>query len=244
MPITCAVVLKVSDRKDGEMRAVCATWFSRILSSLTSTIDSRIPAAKSAPKTLYLTFDDGPTKFGTAELLDVLAKFSVPATFFLLGRNVERHPQLVRRILDLGHDVGNHSHSHIDAWKSSRRQTLADFRRCSNVLKQTLGVSVRLLRPPFGRVTPALAHWAIRRKQRLTLWDVMPPDFQPGISTSQIVRKMTRGVRNGSIICLHDNEQSRSVTPAALETALPQLQAEGWKFARLPASSEPPCVGQ
>lgn len=220
------------------MRSVLATWLSRGISMLAESIDTRIPTSEPNGKTLYLTFDDGPTESGTIMLLETLRKFDVPATFFLVGENAEQIPQFVTQICDAGHAVGNHSYSHIDAWKSSRRATLVDFLKGSRVLEQLTGGPLRLMRPPYGRVTKAVARWAKRKRQRLTLWDVMPPDFEPGITAERVARTFLQGVRNGSIICMHDNENSRSVTPAVLEDCLPRLIDDGWTFALLPSAAK------
>lgn len=216
------------------MRAALGTWWSRGVAAVTSSIDSRIPPRPGADRTLYLTFDDGPNESGTSRLLSVLKRYAIPATFFLVGRNAQRMPDAVRRIAAAGHEIGNHSFSHIDAWKASRRATIADFRRGTRTLDALIPQPVRLLRPPYGRVTHAVAHWAIRRRQRLTLWDVMPPDFQPGVSAALLSQRLIDGVRAGSIICLHDNDTSAAVTPDALDRSLPVLLERGWRFELLP----------
>ena len=93
------------------------------------------------------------------------------------------------------------------------------------------------MRPPFGRVTLAVAHWAIRKRQRLTLWDLMPADFRPGVSVNRVSRTLLRGVRRGSIVCLHDNDRSLAVTPRALEFSIPRLLDDGWEFALPPVAA-------
>lgn len=216
------------------MQARLATWVCRAISAIAETIDHRILPAERERKTLYLTFDDGPTERGTERLLDVLARNDAPAMFFLVGQSAERYPELVRKTLDEGHAVGNHSDTHIDAWRASRAETLDDFARGAQRIEQVAGQPVDRMRPPYGRVTLPLVRWAKKNHQRFTLWDAMPPDFRPKATVEAVSRRFLRGVRNGSIVCLHDNERSARVTPGVLELCLPQLRKAGWTFAVLP----------
>jgi peptidoglycan-N-acetylglucosamine deacetylase len=216
------------------MKSHLATLFCRGLASVTRTIDARIPPASPGERTLYLTFDDGPHPLGTNALLDVLLRNNVPATFFLVGENARRYPELVRRIVDAGHEVGNHSQTHIDGWKASRVSVLRDYIRGSRTLTEIAGHEPIRLRPPFGKITNAVSQWAIRHRQRVTLWDVMPPDFDPRSTVKSLSRSLLRGVRPGSIVCLHDNDVAATRTPQVLADCLPRLRKEGWAFAALP----------
>jgi peptidoglycan-N-acetylglucosamine deacetylase len=216
------------------MRSQLATLFCRGLAALTRTIDARIPPSSPGERTLYLTFDDGPHPVGTNALLNVLSRNSAPATFFLIGENARRFPELVRRIVDAGHAVGNHSQTHVNGWKASRIATLRDYIHGSRTLAEITGRVPNRLRPPFGKITKAVARWGIRHRQRVTLWDVMPPDFDPRSTVQSLSRSLQRGVRPGSIVCLHDNNVSATRTPQVLERCLPRLREEGWVFASLP----------
>ena len=215
--------------KSTRMRAALGTLFAKGVSLFASEIRCRMPAG--TDRRIYLTFDDGPTPDGTPEILDILAQYGIPATFFLVGRNAVRYPALVRSLPTAGHAIGNHSFSHLDAWKASGRLLEHDLSRATKTLANLLGEPPRWMRPPFGRVTPAMMRWCRRNEQRVLLWDMMPPDFEPGVTYRQIVQKLTRGIRRGSVICLHDNALSRRVTPAALRVALPRLLDAGWQFA-------------
>ncbi|MBI5757502.1 MAG: polysaccharide deacetylase family protein [Planctomycetales bacterium] len=181
-------------------------------------------------KAIYLTFDDGPTREGTPKLLDVLERFGVQATFFLLGQQAERHPELVRAIVAAGHDVGNHTFGHIDAWRTLFPQVAEELVRTQAILEELTQQPIRLVRPPHGHFTAKLRTWCRERSQRLVMWDVMPADFVPWIDADRIVRSITRWSRPGSIVVLHDNPKSLEVTPAALEVLLPKLLDDGWHF--------------
>jgi peptidoglycan/xylan/chitin deacetylase (PgdA/CDA1 family) len=151
-----------------------------------------------------------------------------------VGENAERRPELVRRIVDAGHGIGNHSQTHVDGWKASRIAVLRDYFRGSRTLAGITGNVPTRLRPPFGKITKAVAKWGIRHRQRVTLWDVMPPDFDPRSTVESLSRSLLRGVRPGSIVCLHDNDVSATRTPQVLEHCLPRLSDLGWTFAALP----------
>ncbi len=221
------------------MRAYWGTLFSRTISRCVPEIVSRIPSSESATKRVYLTFDDGPTAAGTPALLDVLAEHDVRATFFLLGENAQHHPELVEATLAAGHEIGNHTHTHIDAWKQPAEAVGKELDLCTETLEEMSGQSIRWIRPPFGRVTKSIVQWSRQQGQRLILWDIMPPDFEPTATIESVSANLMRGVRNGSIIVLHDNAKALPITAHVLERCLPQLKAEGYRFSLLSMAMEP-----
>lgn len=210
------------------MRAVLGTLFAKGVSNYLPEIRCRMPA--DAEKRLYLTFDDGPTPDGTPHILDILGRLNVSATFFLVGRNAVRFPELVRAIDQAGHAIGSHSYGHLDAWRASSKEVLRDLSRGVKTLEDQLGAGIRWVRPPFGRITRAIVRWSRRKGQQILLWDNLPADFARRISQQRVARNMASGLRPGSVICLHDNSRSFRVTPAALVGALPRLLDAGWKF--------------
>jgi peptidoglycan/xylan/chitin deacetylase (PgdA/CDA1 family) len=137
----------------------------------------------------------------------------------------------VRAIAQAGHSIGSHSHRHLDAWRASAGEVMRDLTNGMRAIEDQLGSPVKWMRPPFGRITRAVVRWSRRNGQQILLWDVLPDDFSKGITSRRIVRKLTNGIRSGSVICLHDNAKSLQITPDALETALPQMLNAGWKFA-------------
>ncbi len=210
------------------MRARLGTLYSRAVSRFVSQVHCRLPAE--TEKQLFLTFDDGPTLEGTPELLEVLSEYDVRATFFLVGENAARHPEHVRELVARGHAIGNHTFTHADAWKLSTRQLLRELVQCTRVLETITESNIGWMRPPFGRVTRPMVRWCRRWKQQLLLWDVMPPDFEVGVSQRRVCDTFLRGVRTGSVICMHDNAKSRRVTPNSLRECLPRLLSDGWQF--------------
>lgn len=223
-------------------RAFLGTYFSRLACRLAPHPIGRLPpidssgtnsSSQTALKSLHLSFDDGPTDEGTPLLLDVLARYDVKASFFLIGENAHQQPDRVREIAAAGHQIGNHSWSHINAWSSSLRDTIRDFTRCRAELESIVSAGVTWVRPPFGYLTKPLVRWCKRHSQQMVLWDTMPPDFTPGKSPEDITRAFRRRLRDRSIVCLHDNSTSRWVTPKSLDQLLPELIDSGWKFRML-----------
>lgn len=212
------------------MRATLGTWFARGIASYLPEIRCRLPV-ETDRRQVYLTFDDGPTPDGTPRLLDILDRLNVTATFFLVGKNADAHPSLVRAIQQAGHSIGSHSHRHLDAWRASAGEVMRDLTNGMRAIEDQLGSPVKWVRPPFGRITRAIVRWSRRNDQRILLWDILPDDFSKGTMRQRIVRKLTNGLHAGSVICLHDNAKALRVTPDALEIALPRMLDAGWKFA-------------
>ena len=213
---------------------------------LVSLVGTRVPRAAArfypdilfhAPtdsKEAYLTFDDGPNPGCTESLLEVLDRHRASAIFFLLGRQADAHPQLVRKIQSAGHEIGNHSYTHPDAWRSPRVKVLDELDRATAVLEDITGEPIRIMRPPYGRFTRAMRDWCERRGQRMAMWDVGPGDYLEGMPEQAIVQQVEAHVRPGSVIVLHDNPRCAEKTPAALARVLDRLADDGWSFPPLP----------
>ena len=192
----------------------------------------RMPARE---RIAYFTFDDGPTPGLTDRLLDVLARFDAPASFFVVGRHARRDPGLVHALAAAGHTVGNHTFSHPDAWTTAEARLVEELERTTGLLEDLLGRPVRWMRPPYGRFTRAMRRWCQLRRQRCTMWDVGPGDYLPGATAGAIERRILRAVRPGSIIVLHDNPRAGAIAPEALAAVLAHLRDLGWSFRALGA---------
>jgi peptidoglycan/xylan/chitin deacetylase (PgdA/CDA1 family) len=209
-----------------------ATWLPRVAGPFFfPDLLWRCPPARNE-RTLYLTFDDGPTATMTDPLLHVLDRFDAQATCFLVGAQAEADPERVRRIRDAGHTVGNHTFTHPDPWHTPDAALTRELERATKVLSDITGAPVRHLRPPYGRFTRAMRRWADERGQHVVMWDVMPGDFLPAATQSSVERFVLRFARGGSVVVLHDNPIA-PMTPAALETVLRHFSKRGWRFAGL-----------
>lgn len=176
---------------------------------------------------IAMTFDDGPSEKLTPKLLDLLAAHHIKATFFVIGQNVVDHPELVKRALKEGHEIGNHSWSHPSFGKMSDESVRRELRKTDDAIVNACGVRPTLMRPPYGSITARQKRWIHDEfGYRIILWDVDPLDWKrPGASvvTSRIVKE----TRNGSIVLSHDIHPG---TIEAMPETLKELEAKGFKF--------------
>ena len=176
---------------------------------------------------IAMTFDDGPSEKLTPELLDILAQHHIHATFFVIGRNVVEHPEILLRAVREGHEIGNHSWSHPAFGKMRDESVRAELRKTDDAIRAAIGVRPVLMRPPYGSITARQKKWINSEfGYRIILWDVDPLDWKrpgPAVVTSRIVRE----TRPGSIILSHDIHPG---TITAMPDTLDHLQAKGFKF--------------
>jgi len=186
------------------------------------------PAAGSrGPLPVALTFDDGPWPNSTAQILAILVQRQAPATFFVVGRQVERYPELVRRELAAGMAVGSHSWSHPQPFDRLPVVRIRDEIVRGRRSLQALGVRPVGFRPPGGATSPAVAATGQAVGDRTVLWSVDPADWRPGVTADQLVQRVLAGARPGAIVLLHDGGGDRSATVAALPTIIDGLRRLG-----------------
>lgn len=174
---------------------------------------------------LYLTFDDGPHATVTPFVLDLLARYNCKATFFCIGQNVLRYPAIYQRILDEGHRVGNHTHRHLNGWKTSDAAYLADVQEAAS------SISSDLFRPPYGKITSTQAQAVcstLAGKGRLVMWDVLSGDFDTRLSGEECFTICKKRLRPGSIIVLHDSEKAWPRLSVVLPRLIEYALAEGY----------------
>ncbi len=154
------------------------------------------------PRSLFLTFDDGPHPDITPMVLDILRKYQVKSTFFLLGKNVESYPGFVQKLKEDGHSIGNHTYSHLNGWKTPSGAYYNDIVRCQSL------VSTRLFRPPYGRILPAQARY-LSRQFSIILWTMLTRDFMTDLSPEYVFRQLVaEHFRGGEIIVFHDSAKA------------------------------------
>lgn len=181
-------------------------------------------------RTAYLTFDDGPTPEGTRPIIDLLSQYDAQATHFLVGTRAQRHPDLVKTLVDAGHRIGNHTFNHPDPWRLSNEEMLEEVTRTTQILRDAAKTPIQAFRPPYGRPTNFLRQWCAKHHQRMVMWDVMPGDFLDTATTDGVARFVLRRLRPGSVVVLHDNPICHDVTLPALDTILSTATAQGWAF--------------
>ena len=191
------------------------------------------------PREVALTFDDGPSVPYTGQVLDILAKNHIHATFFLCGANAERYPDLVRRIKAEGHEIGNHTYSHPWLYMMDRQKIADEIDHTQIVLQKISGLRPRLFRPPFGVRWFSL--WPLLRERGLTMvmWSMRGYDGRLG--ASGIADTTLRQLQPGGIILLHDGfethapaEVDRSATVRALPAIISGIRRAGYAFVPIP----------
>ena len=178
-------------------------------------------------KVVYLTFDDGPIPECTPQVLEILAQYGVKATFFMVADNAQQHPELLQRILQDGHAVGNHTFHHMRGCRNNLDAYLADVEDANQLLQ------TQLFRPPHGRMRIAQKKELLRKGYQIYLWDVLTHDYNPCYSTEKMLAIIQKYTRNGSIIVLHDSIKSMDRMLPLLPLAIEWLKENGYTFATL-----------
>jgi len=178
---------------------------------------------------VYLTFDDGPTPVVTPWVLDRLHEAGAKGTFFCLGRNVDKHPEIYEQILFGGHSVGNHSYSHLKGFRSSTKRYLDDINLASDMIDS------KLFRPPYGRIFPGQVK-AVLEQYDIIMWDVLSIDYNSGLTGERVLQNVTRNVKPGSIIVFHDSDKASDNLYYALPRTLEFLRDEGYSMKPIPSS--------
>ena len=178
-------------------------------------------------KAVYLTFDDGPIPEATPFILDTLRDFNAKATFFMVGDNVRKYPELRERIIAEGHQVGNHTHNHI----GGLFRLIRDY--MYNVEKANAYIKSHYFRPPHGWMRLGIYAW-LSRKYKVVMWDLVTRDYSKWLTADDVVHNIKRYARNGSIITFHDSLKSIDKLRTALPASLQWLKDQGYEFKIFP----------
>lgn len=180
--------------------------------------------------TLYLTFDDGPQPDITPFVMDTLAKYNAKATFFCVGKNIEKHPELFQRILREGHAIGNHTFDHVNGWKTDNLLYYQNIVQCDKTLAEQAPETSRLLfRPPYGKLTPA-QYRNLKSKYRIVMWDVLSCDFDLSCTAEKVLQNVLTNATRGSVVVMHDSLNAKPKVEYALPRILEHFSAKGFTF--------------
>ena len=174
-------------------------------------------------KAVYLTFDDGPIPEATPFILDTLKHYGIKATFFMVGDNVRKYPELHKRVVEEGHRIGNHTHNHMGGLRHSVHEY------SYNVEKANAYLHTNLVRPPHGWMRHDQYAW-LSRKFKIVMWDLVTRDYSKWLTAADVLNNVKRYARNGSIITFHDSLKSIEKLRIALPAAIEWLLAEGYAF--------------
>jgi len=192
---------------------------------LSSRMVWRIPVEEPV---LFMTFDDGPVPGLTDWILDELDKYGAKATFFCVGDNVTKYPEVYARILREGHATGNHTYSHLNSYKVGVRRYVKDVYRAHKIIRSNL------FRPPYGRIRPFVARILLPRF-RIVLWDILSMDYDAGLEPRMVLHNVVSKVQPGSIMVFHDNLKAKKNLEYTLPKVLDHYTRAGYKFLPLSA---------
>ena len=174
-------------------------------------------------KKIWITFDDGPDKKVTPFLVNLLEKFNIKATFFIVGSQAKKHPELVKLIINNGHKIGNHSFSHLSGYSTKNKKYLQDVEQAKKHIDSDI------FRPHYGKITPSQIK-SLKTDFKIIMWDIMSWDFKENISSSKIFRNVMDNVESGSIILFHNNLKSYKNLKKSLELILEKLKEQEYQF--------------
>ena len=175
-------------------------------------------------RAVYLTFDDGPIPRVTPWVLDVLDRYGIKATFFMVGDNIRKHPDEFRMVVERGHRIGNHTFNHIRGLSYDINSYLENTEKACRMMMGT-----NLFRPPHGYMSPK-QYAELKKRYKIIMWDLVTRDYNRKFNGEQILQKVKKYVRNGSIITFHDSLKSEENIRYALPKAIEWLMEQGYEF--------------
>ena len=176
---------------------------------------------------IYLTFDDGPIPEVTPWVLDTLRAYDAKATFFCVGDNVRKYPEIFDALVREGHTVGNHTHNHLSGWSTENISYFHNIRHCAR------RVQSGLFRPPYGKLKPSQMQF-LQRHYQIVMWDVLSGDFDQELSPEACTQNVIQHAGPGSIVVFHDSLKAEQNLRTALPRVLEHFSTRGYTFRALP----------
>ena len=210
-------------------------WIKKVFNNLVWDIPN-------SDKKIYLTFDDGPIPEVTEWVLDILKSEGIKATFFCIGDNIKKHPNIYKRILAEGHQTGNHTFNHLNGWKTETNQYIENSKLCETEIEKFQNLKIQksdsqlptpnfqLFRPPYGKIKPSQSKAIRQLGYKIIMWDVLSYDFDPTISVEKCLENVISNTEQGSIIVFHDSLKAEKNMKYALPKAIQILKDKGFVF--------------
>jgi peptidoglycan/xylan/chitin deacetylase (PgdA/CDA1 family) len=176
---------------------------------------------QTSEKVVYLTFDDGPIPEVTPWVLDELKKYTAKATFFCIGDNVKKHPDVYASILNAGHSIGNHTMHHVNGWMTDHSTYYKDIHQASTYIHS------KLFRPPYGKIRLSQMN-TLSKKYNIIMWDVLSKDYDQSLSGEDCYSRVINNLKPGSIIVFHDSLKAEKRLRYALPKVLEYMKENGW----------------
>jgi peptidoglycan/xylan/chitin deacetylase (PgdA/CDA1 family) len=218
-------------------------YFIKTPNLLKIIFNKRVWSFSTKEKNIYLTFDDGPTPEITDWTLNQLKDYNAKATFFCIGKNVEKHPEIFQKIIKEQHAVGNHTHNHLNGWKINKQDYFINFEKAdftlnnsidqySNPQKNSIQIA-KLFRPPYGKISLKQSKNIRKKGYKIIMWDVLSADFDTTISNKECLKNVIKNLRNGSIVVFHDSIKASEKLKYVLPKVLEYYSAKGYSFKKI-----------
>jgi peptidoglycan/xylan/chitin deacetylase (PgdA/CDA1 family) len=180
-------------------------------------------------KIIYLTFDDGPHPEVTIKILDELKKYDAKATFFCIGKNVVAYPEVYKRVIDEGHAIGNHTHNHLNGWKTKDAEYL------DNIALAKKYIDSNLFRPPYGKISRFQQSQLKQNRFQLKtiMWSLLSGDFDLSLSPEKCLEHVLFNTKPGTIVVFHDSEKAEKLVSYVLPKMLKYFLDKGFRFEKI-----------
>lgn len=184
---------------------------------------------------IYLTFDDGPIPEVTEWTLAQLKKHNAKATFFCIGDNIQKHPEVFQKVIEHGHAIGNHTFNHLKGWETSLEDYIKNTRKCSETINicQPNTEHCQLFRPPYGKIKPSQAGALRKLGYKIIMWDIISMDFDQTITPEECLNNILKNTQSGSIIVFHDSVKAWKNLEYVLPKTLEYLNEKGFVCEKL-----------
>lgn len=177
---------------------------------------------------VYLTFDDGPTPEITQWTLNQLKEYNAKATFFCIGDNVRKYPEIFQKVINEGHSIGNHTFNHLNGWKTSTSDYIENVKFYETEHCKLNTEHCKIFRPPYGKIKPSQSKILRKLGYRIIMWDIISYDFDATISKEQCLENVLKNVKSGSIIVFHDSKKAFTNLEYVLPRTLEFLKKKGY----------------
>jgi peptidoglycan/xylan/chitin deacetylase (PgdA/CDA1 family) len=184
-------------------------------------------------KKVYLTFDDGPTPEITTWTLEQLKKYNAKATFFCIGNNIQKHPEIFKRILTEGHSVGNHTFNHLKGWETPTESYLKNVALCQSEIANHNLHGATLFRPPYGKIKTSQSKALRKLGCKIIMWDIISEDYDQRVSPEKCFKNVTQNIETGSIVVFHDSKKAFQNLEFTLPKTLEFLSKNGFVCEKL-----------
>lgn len=206
---------------------VKTNWFIRII------FPNYIWKIQTNEKKVFLTFDDGPTPEITEWVLAQLNKYNAKATFFCIGDNIKKHPEIFQKTISENHSIGNHTFNHLNGWKTNTKDYTENVNLCSSEINNLQPTICNLFRPPYGKIKFLQAKKLIRENYKIIMWDIISYDFDKTVSKEKCLENVLSNVVPGSIIVFHDSNKAWQNLEYVLPKTLDFLKKKGYSFEKI-----------